>query len=143
MNDTELLAAIGRIVVSAALLEYSVAELVAVTGGLRDDGARQDRAVEIVRVPGKAMRLFERIAQQRPELRWLMREIRTMLGARHCVAPSVAQQDAVAAGRPALFVLQPRHGETMITTELARNNARMIREGVGWIQDAIAEEIAR
>ena len=142
MNDTELLAAIGRIVVSAALLEYSVAELVAVTGGLRDE-ARQDRAVEIVRVPGKAMRLFERIAEQRPELGWLRREIRTMLGARHCVAPSVAQQDAVAAGRPALFVLQPRHGETMITTELARNNARMIREGVGWIQDAIAEEIAR
>jgi hypothetical protein len=143
MDDTELLAAIGRIVVNAAMLEYAVAELVAVIEGLRDAEARQERAVEIVRVTGKGMRLFERAAKQRPDLGWLLRDTRTMLNARHFVAHAVAQHDAVAEGRPALFVFQPRQGETMITTELARNNARLIREGVARIQEAIAAEIAR
>jgi hypothetical protein len=64
-----------------------------------------------------------------------------MLRARSFVAHSVAQEDAIAEGLPALFVLQPRQGETMITTALASNNARMIREGFGWVQEAIAAEI--
>jgi hypothetical protein len=142
VDDTELMAAIGRMVVNAGVLEYFVAELVAVIEGLRDEEARHDRAVEILRVTGKAMRLFERVAKQRPDLEWLMRDTKAMLGARHFVAHSVAQQDAIAEGRPALFVVQPRHGETMITTEQARDNARLIWEGIGRIQRAIDKEIA-
>jgi hypothetical protein len=74
----ELLAAIGRIVVNAAMLEYAVAELIAVAEGLRGEAARE-RAVVIVRKPGNAMRLFERLAEQRPDLRWLMEQTRAML----------------------------------------------------------------
>ena len=141
MDDTELLAAIGRIVVNAALLEYSVAELVAVIEGLRGE-ACQERAVWIASKAGRAMILFERASEHRPDLVALMQDTRVLLQVRHFVAHSVAQEDAVAEGLPALFVLQPRHGETMITTELARSNARMIRRGVARIQKAVAEEIA-
>ena len=144
MDNTELLAAIGRIVVNGATLEYAVAELVAVSEGLRDDEARQERAVAIVRVPGQAMRLFRRLAElhQDRDLSWLLGQVELMLGARHFVAHSVAQEDAVAEGHPALFILQPRHGETMITTVLARKNAEMIGQGIGWVRERIVAELA-
>jgi hypothetical protein len=141
MDDTELLADVGRIVVNAAMLEYATAELVAITEGLRDAACRE-RAVEIVKVSGKAMRLFKDLAGERPEFRWLCGEVHIMLGARHFIAHSVVQEPAVAEGRPALFILQPRHGETMITAAQARKNARMIREGCTWVQEAIAAELA-
>ena len=84
------------------------------------------------------MRQFERLALERPGLGWLMRDTAGLLGARHFVAHAVPQQDAVADGRPALFVLSPRQGETMITTGQALNNAEMIREATGRIRDEIA-----
>jgi hypothetical protein len=140
--DTELLADIGHIVVNAAMLEYAIAELIAITEGLRG-AACQERAVEVLKVPGEAMRLFKDLAGERPGFRGLYGEAHTMLGARHFIAHSVVQEPAVAEGRPALFILQPRHGETMITAAQARKNAQMIREGVTWIQKAIAEELAR
>jgi hypothetical protein len=145
MDDTELLAAIGRIVVNAATLEYAVAELVAVAEGLRGEDARQERAVAIVRVTGQAMRLLRRLAERRQDrdLSWLLGQVEFMLGARHFVPHSVAQEDAVAEGRPALFILQPRHGETMITAALASKNAQMIGEGIGWVQERITMELAR
>jgi hypothetical protein len=62
------------------------------------------------------MRQFERLVQERPDLGWLMRDTAGLLGARHFVAHAVPQQDGDAEGHPALFVLSPRQGETMITT---------------------------
>ncbi len=140
VDDTELMAAIGRMVVNAAVLDYSIAELVAVTEGLRDE-ACQDRATAIVKKTGKAMRLFERLAEERPDLDWLMRDTKGLRQARNFVAHSVAQQPAVAGGLPALFILDPDGAETMIMTAQARNNARMIAEGRTRIQQAINEEI--
>lgn len=102
------MAAIGRMMVNAAELEYAVAELAATVEGLRGEECRE-RATAIVRRTGEVMRQFERLALERPDLGWL-------IGARHFVAHAVPQQDAVAEGRPALFVLSPRQGETMITT---------------------------
>jgi hypothetical protein len=137
-DDMELIAAIGRMVVNAAELEYAVAELAATAEGLQGEECRE-RATAIVRRTGEAMRQFERLVQQeRPDLGWLMRDTAGLLGARHFVAHAVPQQDAVAEGRPALFVLSPRQGETMITTGQALSNAQMIREGAGRIRDEIA-----
>jgi hypothetical protein len=136
-DDTELMAAIGRMVVNAAELEYAVAELAATAEGLRGEECRE-RATAIVRRTGEAMRQFEHLVQGRPDLGWLMRDTAGLLGARHFVAHAVPQQDAIAEGRPALFVLSPRQGETMIPTGQALNNARMIREGTGRIRDEIA-----
>jgi hypothetical protein len=48
LDDTELSAAIGRMVVEAATLEHSAAVLVAATEGLRDE-ACEDRALAIVK----------------------------------------------------------------------------------------------
>jgi len=138
MDDTELLAAIGRVVVDAAVLGYSIAELVAVTGGLRGE-ERDKRALAIVKKTGEAMRQFKRLAAKRPDLRWLMEDTNGLLGGRHMVAHAIAQQDAVAEGRAALFVLW-RGEETMITTSQARDHARFIREGCRRIQEVIAAE---
>ncbi len=55
MEDQELLAAIGKVVVDAASLEYAVAILVAAIEGHRDQ-ACEDRAVTIVKKSGAAMR---------------------------------------------------------------------------------------
>jgi len=136
-DDTEPMAAIGRMVVNAAELEYAVAELAATAEGLRGEEC-QERATAIVRRTGEAMRQFERLVQDRPDLGWLIRDTNGLLGARHFVAHAVPQEDAVAEGRPALFVLSPRQGETMITTRQALSNAQMIREGTGRIRDEIA-----
>jgi hypothetical protein len=100
-DDTELMAAIGRMVVNAAELEYAVAELAATAEGLRGEECRE-RATAIVRRTGEAMRQFERVVQERPDLGWLMRDTASLLGARHFVAHVVPQQDAVAEGDPVL-----------------------------------------
>ena len=76
------------------------------------------------------MRRFERLVEQeRPDFGWLMRDTAGLLGARHFVAHAVPQQDAVAEGHTALFVMSPRQGETMITTGQALSDAQMIKEG--------------
>ena len=54
MEDHELMAAIGRVVVTSAVLEYSVAVLVAMTEGHRDQDC-EDHALATVRNPGGAM----------------------------------------------------------------------------------------
>jgi hypothetical protein len=92
VDDTELLAAIGRMVVEAAVLEYAVARLVAVSEGLRG-AASEDRALEIVRKTGEAMRQFRALAEKRPKIAYLMRDTEGLLGARHFVAHSIFQQD--------------------------------------------------
>jgi hypothetical protein len=140
LDDTELMAAIGRMVVNAALLEYSVAQLIAITEGLEGEECR-GRATQIAKTPGEAMRQFKRLAEKRQYLDWPMRDTEGLLRARHFVAHSVTQQPAIAEGHAALFVLHPKTGETMITTTQAINNARLIREGYERIRDAIATEI--
>jgi hypothetical protein len=78
-DDTEMMAAIGRMVVNAAELEYAVAELAATAEGLRGEECRE-RATAIVRRTGEAMRQFERVVQEHPDLGWLMRDTASLLG---------------------------------------------------------------
>lgn len=54
-EDKDLMAAIGEVVVYAAVLEYAVAVLVALIEGNRDQ-ACEDRAIEMVKHPGGAVR---------------------------------------------------------------------------------------
>jgi hypothetical protein len=141
MTDTDLLAAIGRIVVEAAMLEYSVATLIAVTEGLQGEEC-EERAQAIAASPGKAMHRFGTLARKRDDLRWLKHDTQGLLQARHFVAHAVFQEDALAEGKAAIFVLSPKKGETMITLAHADDNARIIREGRVRIQAAIAAEIS-
>jgi hypothetical protein len=142
VDETELLAAIGRMVVEAAVLEYAVARLVAVSEGLRGE-ALEERALGIVKLTGEAMHQFKALAKRRPALAWLMRDTTGLLRARHFVAHSIVQQDAIVEGQAALFVVHPRSGENMITTGMAVDNARMIREGRDRIEALIERELAR
>ena len=126
--DTDLLAAIGRIVVEAAMLEYSVASLIAAAEGLQGV-EREERARAVTASTGMAMRLFEKLAEGRRRPPAAVPGHQGTPASPAFVAHSVYQQDAVAEGRAALFILHPRTGETMITMTQAQDNARMIREG--------------
>jgi hypothetical protein len=136
MTDTGLLAAIGRVVVEAAMLEYSVASLIAASEGLQG-GERQERARDITASTGRAMGLFKELAVRRDDLGPLWWDTKGLLQARHFVAHAVYQEDAEAEGQAALFILSPRIGETMITIAQAEDNARMIREGRARIEAVI------
>jgi hypothetical protein len=142
VDDRDLFEAIGRVVIGAAELEYAIALLVAVTEGLRRRDAAQ-RAVAIVKSTGRAMRLFERLAAQRPDLAWLQRDAAQLMRARHFIAHPVVQQDAVAEGSAALFILNPKSGEeTMITTAQVVNHVQYFKEERARIYMAIANELA-
>jgi hypothetical protein len=142
MDDRALFEAIGRVVVGAAELEYAVALLVAVTESLRGQECKE-RALEIVKTPGTAMREFKCVAAERPDLAWLQQDTADLLRARHFIAHSVVQQDAVAEGQAAPFIVHPKSGEeTMITTAQAVSHVRYFQEARGRIYVAIATELA-
>ena len=141
VDDRDLFEAIGRVVIGAAELEYAVALLVAVAEGLRGRDSRQ-RALAIVRSTGEAMRQFGRLAAHRSDLAWLQRDTAQLMRARHFIAHPVVQQDAVAEGDAALFIVNPRSGEeTMITTAQVVSHVQYFREARGRIYVAIASEL--
>ena len=78
MEDRELLAAIGEVVVNSAALEYAVAVLVAMTEGLRDQDC-EDHALATVRKTGSVERAKMRAAAQLREEGLSLRQIARML----------------------------------------------------------------
>lgn len=141
-HDRDLFEAIGRVVVGAAELEYAIALLVGATEGLRGQECKE-RALEIVKTTGEAMRQFERLGGARPDLMPLQRDSAQLMRARHFMAHSVVQQDALAEDEAALFVVNPKSGvETMITTAQALDHVRYFQEARGRINQAIATELA-
>jgi len=88
MTDTGLLAAIGRIVVEAAMLEYSVASLIAASEGLQGWEC-EERARDITSSTGRAMGLFKELAVKRDDLGPLWWDTKGLLQARHFVAHAV------------------------------------------------------
>ncbi len=144
-EDPELLAEIGRIVVDAALLEYAVARLVAACAGLH--GADCDaRALEIVKKTGGAKREFGRLAEQRPELRWLANDTSSLLDGRHFIAHAVAEEPAVTDdGEAALFILAPRANdpETFVTMSMLRGLSRLLREAAVRINQRTDAEMSQ
>jgi hypothetical protein len=140
-DDRGLFEAIGRIVIGAAELEYAVALLVAVTEGLRgrDAGAR---AHAIVKVTGQAGREFQGLATSRPDLAWLQQDTAQLMRARNFIAHPVVQEDAVAEGKAALFIVNSRSGEeTMITMAQVVNHVEYFKEARARIYMAIANEL--
>ena len=103
---------------------------------------RAQRATETVQSPGRVKRQLGRLSEQRPELGWLMCDTEGLLNARHFVAHSVKQADAVADGEAALFIFNPKQGESMITLVQARNNVRLMREGRERIEAETAKVIS-
>lgn len=144
LEDRELLAYIGRIVVDAALLEYTVARLVATAHGLRGE-ACDAQALQWATKPGNAMRELDRLAQARPEFPWLYGDTEIALRGRHFIAHAVAQEPAVTTdGEAALFILAPKAGEpeTMVTLSQLMSQARLLQHSREMIQEHINAEIA-
>ena len=125
--DREMLAAIGEVVVDAAVLEYFMAVLVAVIESRDEEWARKQ-----VAQPGAARRAMERLVNgrpDRPDLGRLYQDAAAVLDDRHRIAHSIAQTDmGDAADEPGMSLWNPRKNiERRITAPQVLAHARDIR----------------
>ena len=140
------MAAVGRLVVGAAAIEYSVAVLVAVTEGHRDKAAG-DRALHLVRKDGVAMRELRKLAAGPPErrdLKWLCRNAEAVLEGRNIVLHAIPLEDITAGEEGGLFGWHPRTGEeTWLTTPAVLGHVEDF--GTAWrrFDEAIAAATAQ
>jgi hypothetical protein len=143
MEDKELMAAIGQVVVGSAVLEYSVAVLVAMTDGHRDQDC-ENHALAMVKKTGRTMRELRKLADahpERPGLMQLWRDARAVLDDRNVIAHSVALEDIEAGGHTGLVILHPRSGtETQLTTPEVLSHVQDIHIAYRRFRDAIAAE---
>jgi hypothetical protein len=110
VEDQELMNAIGRMVLSAATLEYSVAVLVALTEGHQDQAA-ENRALQLVQTDGAPVRELRRIALGPPERRDLNRlcqEAEAVLEERNAVVHAIPLEDSAAGAEGSLTGWHPR-----------------------------------
>jgi hypothetical protein len=117
----ELMAAVGRMVVGAAAVEYCVAVLVAVSEGHRDQAAG-DRALQLAQKDGAAMRELRKLAAGPPErrdLKWLCRSAEAVLEGRNVVVHAIPAEDITAGAEGGLLGWHPRTGEEIWLTTLA------------------------
>jgi len=97
-QELELLAAIGQVVVNATVLEYQIAALVAVM-----EGRDRDRARELARRTGEAMRQLEKQVKARPgraDLRRLHRDAGAVLENRQTWCTQSYSRTSPQAARP-------------------------------------------
>jgi hypothetical protein len=137
MEDRVLLAAIGQVVVEAAVLEYLVAVLVAVI-----EGQGEEHAQMLVARPGDAMRQMGRLVMERPDrsdLKLAWHDARAVLNDRHVIAHSVALEHVEVNGQLAQVIWHPRSGrETQITAAQVLSHVQDIRIATRRVQKVIA-----
>lgn len=100
ITERDLLAAIGEVVVNAALFEYAVAILVATMEGCRAQEC-EHRAVGIVRPARLTMREFHRLVGEHPDrkdIQLALYDARSVLDDWHVIAHSLAMEDTEAGG---------------------------------------------
>jgi hypothetical protein len=117
----ELMAAIGRMVVGAALLEYSVAVLVALTEGYRDQAA-EDHALQLVRKAGAPLRELRTLAAGPPErrdLKWLCQDAEAVLEGRNVAVHAMPLEEFTAGAQGGLIGWHPRTGQEIRLTASA------------------------
>jgi len=142
----DLMAAVGRMVVGAAAVEYGVAVLVAVTEGHRDQAAA-GRARQLVQKDGAAMRELRRFAAGPPERRdlaWLCRNAEAVLEGRDVVVRAVPLEGVAAGQEGGLVGWQPGTGqEVWLTTPAVLGHVEDF--GVAWrrLDEAIAAATAQ
>lgn len=124
--ERELLAAIGEVVVDAAVLEYSIAVLVAVI-----EGRDEERARELVARAGRVLPALKDLVTARPDrpgLLPLYRDAKAVLDDRHVIVHSVALADMEARGEPGSGIWHPRSDtELRITAAQVLDHAHDIR----------------
>ncbi len=126
VEDQELLAAIGKVALDAAALEYLIAVLVAATEGQTEDYARQ-----LAASPGAARNALEKLSAARParvDLDLLSRDASALVTDRHVLMHSVAMRDIEDSGGPGAGIWSPlKNAETRITAPQVLDHARSIR----------------
>jgi hypothetical protein len=137
----ELMAAIGRMVVGAATLEYSVAILVAITEGHRDQAA-EDRALHLVQKVGTPMRELRKLAAGPPErrdLKWLLQNAEAVLDHRNVVVHAIPLEDVTAGEEGGLIGWHPRTGQQIwLTTSKVLGHIQDFRIAWRRFDEAIA-----
>jgi hypothetical protein len=141
VEDKELLAAIGKVIVDSATLEYAVAVLVATFEGHRDQD-REDRALVIVQDRrGGARGALRKLARQHPDRRDLKRVLSgadAVLEDRHVLAHSLMLEE-VESG--AALIFSPREqAETRITAGQVLDHAHDIRLAFDRVAQVIEAE---
>lgn len=112
MVERYTLAAIGEVVVDAAVLEYWLAVLVAAAEG-KDDNRARDLAMK----PG-TLKAFRELAKRRSDLDRLYRDANAVFGDRHVLAHSVNLIVDDANLEPGYSIWNPRHdAEARITRQ--------------------------
>ena len=85
MDEEKVHAALGKVVMESAFMEWLVALLVAAV-----EGKAQDRAKELSKEPGRAMKALKHAAQSDDELRRLYEDADALRKRRNLLAHSVA-----------------------------------------------------
>jgi len=145
MADRELLAAVGEVVIDAAVLEFHIAILVAAIEG-RDRDEEWARH-ELASRPGETRRAFKKLAAARPErldLARLYRDAVAVLDDRHVIVHSVAQAEMNAAdGTWGGLIWHPKSDkEVRLTAPDVREHAHDIRIVVGRARALFVAETA-
>ena len=137
----DLMAAIGRIVVGAAALEYCVAVLVALTEGHRDRAA-EDRALQLIQEAGAPVRELRQLAAGPPgrrNLKGLLREAEAVLDERNFVVHAIPLEDITVGEQGGLIGWHPRTGqEIRLTTPAVLGHVQDLRIAWRRFDEAIA-----
>lgn len=142
INDQELLAKLGKVVVNSTVLEYTIAVLVALTEGKRGD-ACDDRAVEIVKQTGGARRELAALAMIRPRIAWLCTETRDLLTSRNILVHSLILDHGQDGDQYAMAIYDPRQDtETVVSTHVVARHAEYFEQNCARFREAITAEIA-
>jgi hypothetical protein len=143
MEDKELMAAVGQVVVDSATLEYFAAVLVAMTEGHRDQDC-ENRALALVKNPGEAMGALKAVARARPEQPGFMRlwhDARAVLEDRNVIVHAVPLEVVRVGAEGGLIGWVPRKGrEIEFTTSAVLDHSRDIRIACRRFHEAIAAE---
>jgi hypothetical protein len=138
MVDHDTLAAIGEVVVDAAVLEYWIAVLVAAIEGKDDERARQ-----LVSEAGGTLKVLKKLVKERPDLNSFYRDAKAVLGDRHVLAHSVNLIVDDPDLEPGYSIWNPRHDtEARIRTQEILEHAHDIRITARRARDLFISEIS-
>ena len=143
IDDQELLARLGKVVVNSTVLEYTIAVLVALTESKRGN-ACDDRAIEIVKQTGGARGQLAGLAKRRPDIEWLCSETDALLTSRNILVHSLILGHGQHEDQYVMSIYDPRRDtQTVINTDVVARHAEYFEQNCARFRDAINREIAK
>lgn len=141
-GDQELLAELGKVVVNSAVLEYTIAVLIALVEGRRGD-ACEDRAIDIVKQAGGVRRELAGLSEIRPGIARLCTETGQLLDSRNILVHSLITGDWRDRDQYIIAIYDPRRDTaTVVTPQVAARHAEYFTQNRNRFINAINAEIA-